>query len=221
MVDIIESAVSVLEPVPYKIQMAVDRHWENAWKIDISRFEYSEDEINGFLQQNPTVVAAELFYKTRDGDDVYLGIQYDRHLKNASTPGDFLRRYLSALKNLRDRSFPSVIAVLGESLNNDASTFCSVPPASVVMGVVDWWMTFGPCKIWNRRESEVTEPYVRNRLSTRPKIISNEKNYAGLEFEFDSVTTHWLSFQVSDKKDGVYILNMSKVLALLKEGLRT
>ncbi len=214
MATLIESVANLLVSTPYKLQMAVNRRWENAWRIPISQFEYSEARVNEFLGKRPEIVAVELFYKTKDGHDFYFGIQHSPQLKNARDPHEFLLLYLSVIQEFGNTSFPAVVRALGKSLHAQTGTFFSGQPNSTVLGVVDWWMTFGPCEIWKPGDSAITGEHVRQQLAKHPKLLSNEKNYTGLEFEFASPTAHWLSFQVSEKITGGYTLDVKKVVSL-------
>jgi len=215
MTDIIVSVVPLLADAPYKIQVAVDRQWESALKLNFSQLEFDEQQIKGFLRGNPEIVAIELFYKTLDGFDFYIGIQHGNKLKKVATPIEFIYQYILSLKRLQDLSLPSVIRSLGESLNGDPRAFFSEQPASAALGVVDYWMTFGPSEIWKQGEAEVTEQHVRQKLSAHPDLLSNDKNYVGLEVVFNTPTLHWLSFQVSDAYEGKYVLNIPKIYTLM------
>lgn len=207
---------------PFNIQAAVNREWEKAWKIplDHSDFVYNLEEIEKFAKGKGSVVGIELFYKTKEKMDFYLGVQYHPGLKGVQNPIEFITRYFQILAELESRTFDSLLPHLGEALNRDPETFLRQPPTSVVLGVVDWWLTFGPCEVWGRGEAwEMTLDQLKRKLEGHEGLISNNKNYTGLEFVYDTLPRHWLSFQASEKIGEIFQLNYSRALNLLSEYL--
>lgn len=205
---------------PFKIQSAVDRQWEKAWKIGLDDFDYTEDQIRSFVKGESRIVGIELFYKTKTGADLYLGMQYHQGLTGIRSPFEFVAAYFRTISELRDRSFQNVMYRLGEVLNQDPSTFVFDEPSSILMGVVDWWLTFGPCKIWRRGERRrLTAAALREKLKGHEGLVSNDKNYTGLEFVFDVIPKYWISFQVGELEAERFQLNYDRTLRLLSEYL--
>ena len=205
---------------PFKVQSAIDRQWEKAWKISLDDFVYTEGQLRGFVEGKSHIVGIELFYKTKEGADLYLGMQYHQGLAGIRSPFEFVATYFQAISELKDRSFQNVIYRLGEVLNQDPSTFVFDEPGSILMGVVDWWLTFGPCEIWRRGEAKrISLRALRQKLAGHEGLISNDKNYTGLEFVYDVIPKYWISFQVGDLEAGRFQLNYDRTLRLLSEYL--
>jgi hypothetical protein len=210
---------SLLES-PFKIQSAIDRQWEKAWKVSLDDFVYTEDQIRDFVKGESQIVGVELFYKAKAGTDLYLGMQYHQDLTGIRSPFEFVAAYFRAISELKDRSFQNVIYRLGEVLNQAPSTFVFDEPSSILMGVVDWWLTFGPCEIWRRSEEKrISLHALKQKLEGHLGLISNERNYTGLEFVYDLIPKYWISFQVGELKEGRFQLNYDRTLQLLSEYL--
>jgi len=202
---------------PFKVQMAVNRQWEKAWKISFNNFNFTENEIKDFVKKDTEIVAVELFYKTKDKKDFYFGVQYHPDLKNIENPYAFLKTYMNTVKELKDRSFHSVISNLGQNLNDNKETFLTCEPSSIVMGIVDWWMTFGPCTIWKKGKEKVISSQILNKkLESNKNLITNDKNYPGIEFVYDCTPKHWISFQAGEKEESEFKLDASYVVDLLE-----
>jgi len=217
MKSFIKSLNNKLTRSPFKLQMAVDRQWEEAWKINFDNFKFSEDEIRKFVGKDTQIVAVELFYKTNDKRDFYFGVQYHPDLKRIENPYTFLKTYLSTLKELKDRSIYSVISNLGQNLNGNKETFLTYEPSSIVIGIVDWWMTFGPCTIWEKGEEKfINSQILHEKLESNKNLISNGKNYPGLEFVYNYTPKHWISFQVGEKEGSEFKLDASHIVELLE-----
>ena len=203
---------------PFKVQMAVNRQWENAWKINLDNFNFSESKIKKFVKKNTKIVATELFYKTKDKRDFYIGIQFHPDLKKTKNPYSFLKTYLNTLRDLKDKSFPSVLNSLGLNLHGNKETFLTQEPSLIVMGIVDWWMTFGPCRIWKKGEEKVISAQILNgKLNGHNNLVLNNKNYPGLEFVYNYVPKYWISFQAGEKNGAMFKLDTSYVVDLLKK----
>lgn len=202
---------------PFKVQMAVNRQWEKAWKIDFNNFNFSENEIKDFVKKDTEVIAVELFYKTKDKRDFYIGIQYHPDLNKVENPYSFLKTYLNTLKDLKDKSLPSIVLNLGLNLDGNEDAFLTREPSSIVLGIVDWWMTFGPCTIWEKGEEKViSRKILLKKLESNRNLISNDKNYPGIEFVYNYVPKHWISFQAGEKSGVIFELDTSYVVDLLK-----
>jgi hypothetical protein len=217
---VIQEIIPSLKETPFKIQSATNRQWERAWKMSLDDFSFTEDQVRHFIKGKIQIVAIELFYKTIKGLDFYLGVQYHPDLKGPQDPFEFMTTYFQTLLELKDRSFQNMAQHLGKVLNHDPSTFSFAEPTSVLLGVVDWWMTFGPCEIWRRGEPRsLSLRALRQKLKGHENLTSNTKNYTGLEFVYDLVPKYWVSFQVGERDKDMFHLDYDRTLKLLSEYL--
>ena len=98
----------------YKIQFAVNREYEKAFKIDLTDSAVlDETEITKFIGADPRIIAGEVFFKTNDGKDCYIGIQWDETFTNAKKPRIFLETYLETVIAGKDNSFIELLSELG------------------------------------------------------------------------------------------------------------
>ena len=135
-----------LQQTPFKVQAAVNRQWEKAWKMDPKDINVSDEDIRTFVGE-AEIAAIELFYKTKDNTDFYLGLQFHKELKNAPTTYNFFKLYFSVLRSGGDLSLQNVSKLLGTQLDNNEKMIQIKEPTSIAIGVVDFWMTYGPCAI--------------------------------------------------------------------------
>ena len=166
----------------------------------------SDEELKKFVGE-ADIAAIELFYKTKDNTDFYLGLQFSRDLKNAPTPYDFFKIYFSVLKSEGDLSLQNVIKLLGTQLDNNKTMIQINEPTSIAIGVVDFWMTYSPCIIWKRgEEKNISNSIIKTKLVGHENLVQNKDNYTGLELIYDGAAKYWLSFQVSIKQGEDYVL---------------
>jgi hypothetical protein len=213
---VISQLSNSLQPTPFKIQAAVNRQWEKAWKMDPTNIIVSDEDIKKFVG-TAEIAAIELFYKTKDNTDFYLGIQFHKGLKNTPTTYDFFNIYFSILKSTPNLSLINVVKLLGERLDNNEELIQMKEPTSIAIGVVDFWMTYGPCTIWKSGEdtAAMNSNILNTKLIGHENLLQNKDNHTGLELIYDGVPKYWFSFQVSQKKEEIYTLQMSMVRKLL------
>lgn len=197
---LIDKLSGTIKDGPYKIQFAVNREWEKALKIDlINHVELSETEVSNFLGNEPRIIAGEVFFKTKDNKDCYIGIQWDETFTNAKTPRIFFETYLKTVILNKGTSFTNLLSQLGIAFFTNDNAFLDQTCTSIELGVVDFWMSLGPLRIYTQGDTIPTSEQIVEKVNTLSHIIENSYNYVGLEYVFENSPKHWFSFQVSNK----------------------
>lgn len=211
----IQTLSNTLQQAPFKIQAAVNRQWEKAWKMDPKNIVVSNEEIHTFVG-DAEIAAIELFYKTKDNTDFYLGLQFHKELANTPTVYNFFNIFFSVIRSESDLSLQSIVRHLGIRLDNNETLIQMGQPTSIAVGVVDFWMTYGPCTIWQRGDEKIMNgDILQSKLVGHENLIQNKDNHTGLEFIYDGKPKYWFSFQASVKQGDLYILQPTKVQELV------
>lgn len=195
-----------------KAQVAIDGNYEEALQIHAPYSDYSKEDIEKLLSSFNKSISIEFFYETSDDRVSYFGMKYEPDQLSTIHPQEFVYRSLDTFA--LDQGFDNFIPAIGKALNGDKTTFLSSRPDQIELGVNEWWFTFGPLVIWKDGDHALTKQNLIDRLSDREDLKVNPKNFVGAEIIFMAPIKHWLSTQVSQSREGKYILNIDQVLSI-------
>lgn len=204
---------SVLPP-PLYIQMAKDGIWERAWKVTYADGAPTALEVQRYLSGREKDVALEVFFRTADGRRSYFGIRHPQGCRFDLNRIEFLKTLLKIVFESKKSTFEEISKTAALELCANKGALFAGDPDRVDIGVIDYWKSVGKCTVWQKGDvKQLNENALVQALSGHhPELLKNSKNCQGVEFKYFGDLPHWISFEVSEKIEGEFILNPKLVI---------
>jgi hypothetical protein len=203
---------------PFALQISKDDKWEEAWIIDISKSQPTENELEEYLKKNETEnIAIEILFKD-EADQVYiLGLFFNNHLLTKTTK-EFLLTVLTEAYEFQD--YLTLLSNLDQKLIGHKYLLESEPDI-IRIGIVNHWFSVGPVMVWQQGlEKEISEGLLNERLNIKPEVVKTDLNYQGMSFIFDleeKEICHIMKAPCSKYEDGFWKLDNKLILHYLKD----
>lgn len=182
-----------------------------------------KSEMNSIALKIEKNIAYEFFSNSTECNVIF-GLKFTSPFNGVSSSQDFIKNlYSSTMALTRSGSFSttSVINNINKEMFN--GMLFKNEASHVTLGVVNHWKSesLEICKsgekIYANNES------LESALNAHPHLLSSEKKYLGIEFEYfasKNTPQYWLTMQVSDLNNGRHVLNKKKLLKLMDVSLK-
>jgi len=197
-----------------RIQLAVDNCWEKAWVLNGHK-KPDNNEIDLYSSSGFNEIACEAFFNDPSGEQLFLGISYQPQNNAASESRQWITRLLEVFTT-QNSGILNTIGHLSGALD-DMRLFQSTP-ARIEVGVTDFWDSCGAELLWDKDKPErISKSTVLRQLSDKPDLYATPLNYQSVEFSFEGAYPHWIGIQVGEKRDGIYKIDVDKLVDLTVE----
>lgn len=211
--SLFEQLCKTISSSPLFVQVALQGKWEDSWSISFEEGMPSIEEIDTYLKKGTEGIAFEVFFQTTLGYKCFLGVRFKEGLVVA-TPREFLIVSFQSIWSLR--TIVEMASDLSKKLTGNPKTLFDIDPTSIELGVSNWWKSMGSIKIWTSAEGKViNKEILKKQLQASPHLLNNNNNYVAMEFNYEVIPHYWVALQVSDEKNGKWILNENFLEALL------
>ena len=186
-------------------------------KVDI------KSEMNSIALEIDNNIAYEFFSNSAECNVIF-GLKFTSSFNGISTSQDFIEKlYRGTMDLMKLGSFSMASAI--SHLNGEMfkGMLFKDEVSHVTLGVVNHWRSksLEICK--SGKKIYVDNDSLDRALKIYPNLLSSEKNYLGIEFEYfasKNTPQYWLTIQVSDLNNGKNILNKKKLLKLIDASLK-
>jgi hypothetical protein len=203
------------------IQIENDGIPVKTWPMELFKQENKagiKSEMNSIALKIEKNIAYE-FFSTSPEFTIIFGIKFTSSFNGISTSQDFIRKlYSSTISITKSGSCSTVSAI--RHINNDLfnGMLFKNKVSHVTLGVVNHWKSesLEICKSGNKIYAN--NDNLESILKDHPNLLSSEKNYIGIEFEYygsKNTPQYWLTIQVSDLNNERHVLNKKKLLKLM------
>jgi len=192
---------------PLYIQTAVDKKWDQSWKIPVNSSLPSTNKIKDFVKKGEKL-AFEMFYETTYGGRLLFGAYYTEKI-NATSKEEFLKIAINIFLDEQNTQPSKAVAQLNKKLSPGNKFLLGLPDA-VLLGILDFWRFYAPCAL------DIHKNYnLENQLEKYPHLKMNKDNTALLEFVYEKNILHFIGFTASKKSGGQFGLNFPLVNELI------
>lgn len=197
-----------------RIQLAIDNCWENAWVLNGHK-KPDNNEIESYLGSGFREIACEAFFNDPSGEQLFLGISYQPQ----ENPAAESRQWIIKLLEVFTTQSSGIINTIGHlsGVLNDIRLFQGTP-ASIEVGVTDFWNSCGTELLWHKdKPKRLSKSTILQQISDNTDLYATSYNYQSLEFSFEGTYPHWIGIQVGKKSDGIYKVDVDKIVDLTVE----
>lgn len=208
------------------IQIENDGIPVKTWPIELFKQKNKADiksEMNSIALKIEENIAYEFFSNSTECNVIF-GLKFTSSFNGVSTSQDFIKLlYSSTMASIKSGLFSTASAI--SNINNEMfnGMLFKNEVSHITLGVVNHWRSesLEICKSGNKIYAN--NDSLESILKAHPNLLSSEKNYLGIEFEYfasKNTPQYWLTLQVSDLNNGRNVLNKKKLLKLMDGSLK-
>jgi len=201
----------MVKPPAYKVCLALNHRWDQAWCLHYPELSPTKKEINNFLNKDFKTLAIETYFKTTKNTDCFFGFEYIT--KSLLDHKLFIEKYFEFINKISNKPFVSFMDKLSSVLFGANNLFLHSEPVEISLSNRYSFKSGGPCVIWKKGlPKNIGKNSLIHKLESYPNLLLCSDDYPSIELIFEPEPRHWFGYQVSKRGDNnKYILDLDEI----------